>query len=99
MICVAIGYGFYLDMTLPEALSFIDKKTANLQDKASELTQNANKVKAHIKLVLEVCNICIVDLIKTCKGSIKNNYDIGIIYYMKLLSVLIKTLSEFLRYL
>ncbi|XP_059150489.1 protein UXT-like [Physella acuta] len=53
MICVAIGYGFFLEMTFPEAVMFIDKKTESLQSRVSELTQEACRVKGHIKLVLE----------------------------------------------
>uniref|UniRef100_A0A0B6Z650 Uncharacterized protein n=1 Tax=Arion vulgaris TaxID=1028688 RepID=A0A0B6Z650_9EUPU len=53
MICIAIGYGFFLEMTLPEALTFIDKKTQMLQDHVSELTKDVCKVKGHIRLVLE----------------------------------------------
>ncbi|KAK0064252.1 protein UXT [Biomphalaria pfeifferi] len=52
-ICVAIGFGFFLEMTLPEALSFINKKTERLQEKAADLTLEACKIKGHIKLVLE----------------------------------------------
>ena len=42
-------------MTLDEALSFIKKKTDMLQEKIDALTGEAGKVKAHIRLVLEVC--------------------------------------------
>ncbi|KAH9518577.1 hypothetical protein Btru_005688 [Bulinus truncatus] len=52
-IFVAIGYGFFLEMTLDEALTFIGSKTERLQARAAELTQEGCKVKAHIKLVLE----------------------------------------------
>jgi len=53
MICVSIGYGFFLEMTLPEALSFIEKKVSILQDQANVLNKNAGKIKGHIRLVLE----------------------------------------------
>ncbi|RUS79195.1 hypothetical protein EGW08_013053 [Elysia chlorotica] len=52
-ICVAIGYGFYLDMTLDEALAFIKRKTGVLKEKIDSLSNDAGKVKAHIRLVLE----------------------------------------------
>ncbi|GFO15504.1 uxt-like protein [Plakobranchus ocellatus] len=52
-ICVAIGYGFFLEMTLDEAVVFIKKKTDVLQEKIDILTADAGKVKAHIRLVLE----------------------------------------------
>lgn len=55
MINIAIGYGFFLEMSLPEALTFIDKKTLQLQDRIAQLTTDACKVKGHIRLVLEVC--------------------------------------------
>jgi prefoldin alpha subunit len=52
-ICVAIGYGFFLDMTFDEALKFIEKKVKLLHDSANELTQKACEIKANIKFVLE----------------------------------------------
>ena len=54
MICVAIGYGFFVEMTLAEAVTFIEKKTSHLQDHAQVLSKDASKVKGHIRLVLEV---------------------------------------------
>ncbi|CAL1532969.1 unnamed protein product [Lymnaea stagnalis] len=53
MIFVSIGFGFFLEMTLTEAVSFIEKKTERLQSQAIELTHDASKVKGHIKLVIE----------------------------------------------
>ncbi|CAG5120426.1 unnamed protein product [Candidula unifasciata] len=50
---IAIGYGFFLEMSLPEALKFIDMKTQQLQDRTAQLTKDACKVKGHIRLVLE----------------------------------------------
>ena len=55
-ILVSVGFGFFLEFTLPEALKFIDKKTDRLNERVEKLTSNVSKVKAHIKLVLEVCN-------------------------------------------
>ncbi|KAK3731938.1 hypothetical protein RRG08_044997 [Elysia crispata] len=52
-IFVAIGYGFFLDMTLDEALVFIKRKTGVLKEKIDSLSNDAGKVKAHIRLVLE----------------------------------------------
>ncbi|XP_046358108.2 protein UXT-like [Haliotis rufescens] len=52
-ICVAVGFGFFLEFSLDEALKFIDKKTAALTDKTDQLSKDAAKVKAHIRLVLE----------------------------------------------
>ncbi|XP_064633346.1 protein UXT homolog [Lineus longissimus] len=53
MICVCVGFGFYVEMTMDEALDFIDKKTSFLKMSVDQLTKDAAKVKAHIKLVLE----------------------------------------------
>jgi prefoldin alpha subunit len=52
-IFISIGYGFYLEMTLKEALKFIEKKIKFLNDIIDELTQQANKIKANIRIVLE----------------------------------------------
>lgn len=48
-----IGFGFYLEYTLEEALRFIDKKVKQLNNELGELSKNSAKVKAHIKLVLQ----------------------------------------------
>ncbi|XP_025106705.1 protein UXT homolog [Pomacea canaliculata] len=53
VIFVKVGFGFFVEFTLEEALKFIDKKTACLMDQADEMTKSAAKIKAHIKLVLE----------------------------------------------
>ncbi|KAJ8301703.1 hypothetical protein KUTeg_020690 [Tegillarca granosa] len=52
-IYVCVGYGFFVEFKLPEALKFIEKKTKHLQQEADQLTKDAVKIKAHIKLVLE----------------------------------------------
>ena len=52
-ICVAIGYGFFLEMTFDEALKFIDKKVKLLNSTSDILTNKACEIKAHIKFVLE----------------------------------------------
>ena len=51
---MAIGYGFYLNFTLDEALKFLDKKIKRLTETSDKLTQDGAKIKAHIKFVLEV---------------------------------------------
>ncbi|XP_023229563.1 protein UXT-like isoform X1 [Centruroides sculpturatus] len=48
-----IGFGFYLEYTLDEAIRFINKKVKQLNKELEELSKNSAKVKAHIKLVLE----------------------------------------------
>ena len=53
-IYVCVGYGFYVQFTLPEALRFIEKKSRQLTEQSDQLTRDAAKVKAHIKLVLQV---------------------------------------------
>ena len=54
MIFVSVGFGFFVEFTLDEALGFIDKKATLLTDQADSLTKSASEIKAHIKLVLEV---------------------------------------------
>jgi len=53
-IFVCVGFGFFVEFTLTEALSFIDKKCTHLTSLTETLTQDAARIKAHIKLVLEV---------------------------------------------
>jgi prefoldin subunit 5 len=50
---VAVGYGFFLQMKLNEALKFIDKKIKLLNKSAAELNDKACEIKANIKFVLE----------------------------------------------
>lgn len=52
-IFVFIGFGFFLEMTLDEALKFIDKRTHFLNEHSNRLTSDAVKVKANIRLVIE----------------------------------------------
>ncbi|RNA40169.1 hypothetical protein BpHYR1_013804 [Brachionus plicatilis] len=52
-IFISIGFGFYLQMKLDEALKFIDKKVKILNQNAEELSQKASEIKANIKFVLE----------------------------------------------
>ncbi|KAJ8265078.1 hypothetical protein COCON_G00141770 [Conger conger] len=52
-IFVAVGYGFYVELTLPEALKFIEKKTSQLTTHTDALTKDAAKIKANIRMVLE----------------------------------------------
>jgi len=57
MIFVSIGFGFFVEFTLTEALRFIGKKTDHLTRISDSLTHDASRIKAHIKLVLEVSRI------------------------------------------
>ncbi|CAL1605855.1 unnamed protein product [Knipowitschia caucasica] len=50
---VAVGYGFFVEMTHDEALKFIEKKTAQLTIFTEQLTKDSARIKAHIRLVLE----------------------------------------------
>lgn len=52
-VCVAIGYGFFVEMKFDEALKFIDKKVKLLNELADELNVKACDIKANIKFVLE----------------------------------------------
>ncbi|XP_020515627.1 protein UXT [Labrus bergylta] len=52
-IFVAVGYGFFVEMTHDEALKFIDKKTSQLTAFTEQLTKDSAKIKANIRMVLE----------------------------------------------
>ena len=55
-IFVCVGLGFVLEMTLDEALVFIDKKTSKLSKKVEILSEQASEISARIKVVLEGLN-------------------------------------------
>ncbi|XP_033745934.1 protein UXT homolog [Pecten maximus] len=52
-IYVSVGFGFFVEFKMDEALRFIGKKTARLNDQVEKTSKDVAKVKAHIKLVLE----------------------------------------------
>ncbi|XP_028849347.1 protein UXT [Denticeps clupeoides] len=52
-ICVAVGYGFFVEFTHSEALRFIEKKTHQLTAYTETLTKDSAKIKANIRMVLE----------------------------------------------
>ncbi|XP_069572700.1 protein UXT [Brachyistius frenatus] len=52
-IFVAIGFGFFVEMTYDEALRFIEKKTSQLTAFTEQLTKDSAKIKANIRMVLE----------------------------------------------
>ena len=54
MIFVKVGLDVFVELTYDEAISFIDKKTTILLAQSETISKSAAKVKAHIKLVLEV---------------------------------------------
>ena len=51
-ICVSVGLGFFLELTLEEALQFLEKKDRALSKEADRLTEDCSQLKANIKLVL-----------------------------------------------
>ncbi|XP_061920056.1 protein UXT-like [Entelurus aequoreus] len=52
-IFVLVGFGFFVEMDHTEALRFIDKKTNQLTAFTDQLTKDAAKIKANIRMVLE----------------------------------------------
>ena len=52
-ILVSVGYGFYVEFTLDEALKFVEKKCNQLTNCSSKLGQDSARIKANIKLVME----------------------------------------------
>ena len=50
---VEVGLGFYLELTLNETAKFVDMKVNLLEEKAKSLTEEACKIRATIKLILE----------------------------------------------
>ncbi|XP_053209985.1 protein UXT homolog [Panonychus citri] len=52
-ITIFIGLGFYLELSLQEALNFIDKRSIFLNSCIDKLSDQGRKVKAHIKVILD----------------------------------------------
>ncbi|XP_068692901.1 protein UXT homolog [Montipora capricornis] len=52
-VLVSVGYGFYVEFTLDEALVFIEKKCNQLTTYSSKLGHDSARIKANIKLVME----------------------------------------------
>ncbi|CAG8543051.1 7135_t:CDS:2 [Dentiscutata erythropus] len=52
-IYVNVGFGFHVQLTLDEAIKYIDRKEKLLQRKSDQYTQDISKINAHIKLVYE----------------------------------------------
>ncbi|CAO3635054.1 unnamed protein product [Cunninghamella blakesleeana] len=50
-IYVNVGFGFHVQFTLEEAISFIKKKEEKLQRSADKYSEEADKIRAHIKMV------------------------------------------------
>lgn len=51
---MGVGLDIYLEMTLAEALTFIEKKITKMNEHVNLLSKDLAKIKAHIKLVIEV---------------------------------------------
>jgi len=51
-IMMSIGMGFYVQMSLDEALAYISKRDAALTEEAELLTKQTTSIKANIKLVI-----------------------------------------------
>ncbi|XP_065184984.1 protein UXT homolog [Sycon ciliatum] len=52
-VCVAVGFGFFVECSLDEALGIIEKRVALLNKKSEQLTEDSSKIKANIRVVLE----------------------------------------------
>ena len=52
-IYVCVGYGYYLEMTLDEAYTFVEQKIKLLTQKSQMYHKDSAKIKAHIRLVME----------------------------------------------
>ncbi|CAG2121793.1 unnamed protein product [Medioppia subpectinata] len=48
-----IGMGFYLELTLEEAILAIDKREALLNEELKQLSIQSSRIKANIKLIME----------------------------------------------
>jgi hypothetical protein len=65
-LCVAVGLGFFLEMTLPEALLYIQKRDGQLAAQAAQLTKQAAHIKVGspsldlILLYIILCKKCIL---------------------------------------
>jgi prefoldin alpha subunit len=52
-IFVAIGFGFFLELTLSEAVKFVDRKIIILKKRVDELKIKISEIKADIRFVME----------------------------------------------
>ncbi|NXN91282.1 UXT protein, partial [Rhinopomastus cyanomelas] len=52
-IFVALGFGFFAELTLPEALRHLERRNQLLQRLSNSLSRDGAKIRAHIRLVLE----------------------------------------------
>ncbi|KAG1469374.1 hypothetical protein G6F56_003294 [Rhizopus delemar] len=59
-IYVNVGFGFHIQFTLDEAKKFIKKKEEQLQKQAEKHSNEADKIRAHIKMTLEAISEILV---------------------------------------
>ncbi|XP_061875818.1 protein UXT [Colius striatus] len=52
-IFVSLGFGFFAELTLPEALRYLQRRSRFLESLGESLTRDSAKIRAHIRLVLE----------------------------------------------
>ena len=50
MICVSVGYGFFVEFTLAEAAEFITEKIPSLEAKSAEFSSTIARIQASIKV-------------------------------------------------
>lgn len=50
---VHVGFGFFVEFTLDEALPFIDNKVSQLRKRVEMLSKESAEIKSHIRLVIE----------------------------------------------
>lgn len=50
---VHVGFGFFVEFTLDEALPFIDNKVSQLRKRGEMLSKESAEIKSHIRLVIE----------------------------------------------
>ena len=60
-VCVAVGLGFFVELTLDEALTFISKKDADL-----------NKQVRNLLTCISLIFKCFVTRLRSCLGSVQN---------------------------
>ncbi|NXQ61561.1 UXT protein, partial [Anthoscopus minutus] len=51
---LALGFGFFAELTLPEALRHLERRSSLLQRLSDSLTRDGAAIRAHIRMVLEV---------------------------------------------
>lgn len=55
-IFVEVGLGFFVELTLDQALDFVDKKLKRIRSDCEVITEEATQINAKIRLVLEALN-------------------------------------------